>query len=114
MEYFAPLSSFKEKHSRMRETLDFLKVSDYAVINMNCMFPVPKGCFSLVDIPKESNAKYRTLLIAEYRIIKSMQDKIRKNAAALYKLKVSGDVSSLTKRCNNFSLLEELCREYKR
>ena len=39
-EYFAPLSSFKEKHRRMKNGLDFIKVGDYAGINLNCMFPV--------------------------------------------------------------------------
>ena len=42
-EYFAPLSSFKEKHRRMKNGLDFIKVGDYAVINLNCMFPVATG-----------------------------------------------------------------------
>ncbi|MBR6923206.1 MAG: type III toxin-antitoxin system ToxN/AbiQ family toxin, partial [Oscillospiraceae bacterium] len=31
-EYFAPLSSFKPKHSSMKESLDFLKIKKYAVI----------------------------------------------------------------------------------
>lgn len=30
-DYFAPLSSFKPKHRKMKEGLDFLKVEDYAV-----------------------------------------------------------------------------------
>ena len=45
VEYFAPLSSFKEKHSKMKEQLDFLKIKNYAVINLNNMFPVPKGVY---------------------------------------------------------------------
>ena len=28
MNYFAPLSSFKEKHDRMQETLDFIKIKN--------------------------------------------------------------------------------------
>ena len=36
-EYFAPLSSFKEKHKRMQESLDFLKIKGYGVINLNNM-----------------------------------------------------------------------------
>ena len=32
-DYFAPLSSFKDKHKLMKEGLDFIKVKDYAVIN---------------------------------------------------------------------------------
>ncbi|MCC8097151.1 MAG: type III toxin-antitoxin system ToxN/AbiQ family toxin [Eubacterium sp.] len=113
MDYFAPLSSFKEKHSKMKESLDFIKVKNYAVINLNNMFPVPQGCFYYIDISKERNQKYKSLLMAEYRFIKSIQAKIRKNAASLYNLKIKGKVSALTKRCNDFLLLEELCRKYR-
>ena len=41
--YFAPLSSFKPKHKKMKEGVDFVKIKDYAVINLNNMIPVPKG-----------------------------------------------------------------------
>ena len=39
---FAPLSSFKPKHKKMKEGVDFVKIKDYAVININNMIPVPK------------------------------------------------------------------------
>lgn len=111
--YFAPLSSFKEKHQRMRESLDFIKIKRYAVINLNNMFPVPENQYIYVDIGKETNIKYKSLLLAEYRFIKSIQNKIRKNAALLYQLKTKGNVSPLTNRCNDFLLLENLCKIYK-
>lgn len=38
-DYFAPLSSFKDKHRRMKNGLDFVKVKDMAVVNLNNMFP---------------------------------------------------------------------------
>lgn len=47
--YFAPLSSFKPKHHKMSESVDFLKIKNYAVININNMFPVPEGLYSPVD-----------------------------------------------------------------
>ena len=114
VDYFAPLSSFKEKHRKMQEGLDFIKVKNYAVINLNNMFPVPVGQCSYVDISKERNPKYRSLLLAEYRYIKSIQKRIRKNAANLYHLKVNGTASPLTKRCNDFAMLESLCVQYHR
>ena len=113
MDYFAPLSSFKEKHRRMQEGLDFIKIKNYAVINLNNMFPVPPGAYSYVDISKERNPKYKSLLLAEYRYVKSIQGRIRKNAANLYRLKVNGPESPLTKRCNDFVKLESLCRQYR-
>lgn len=112
MEYFAPLSSYKDKHRRMSEGLDFIKIRDYAVINLNNMFPIPQNCYQYVDIAQERNPQYRALLLAEYRRIKAMQDRIRKNALQLYRLQVRGDQSALTRRCNDYRLLEELCKEY--
>jgi len=113
LDYFAPLSSFKEKHRRMPEGLDFVKIKNYAVINLNNMFPVPAGSYTYVDISKERNPQYKALLLAEYRYIKSIQEKIRKNALNLYRLKIKGERSALTKRCNDFLKLEELCEKYK-
>ena len=113
LDYFAPLSSFKPKHNQMKETLDFLKIDHYAVINLNCMFPVPASECSYVDFSRISDRRYRSLLLAEYRIIHAMQEKIRKNAASVYKHKlVKGDSTPLAKRCNDFELLETLCAQY--
>ena len=113
-EYFAPLSSFKPKHQKMKEGIDFLKIKQYAVINLNNMFPVPKGLCTYVDINAQRNPKYKALLLAEYRAIKAIQEKIRKNAKTLYHLKLrEGDSTPLAKRCNDFQLLEKACTEYK-
>lgn len=77
MNYFAPLSSFKAKHEKMKNGLDFIKVGNYAVININNMFPVPDGEYTYVDIPKVKNPQYKKLLTTEYRIIRKLQDKIK-------------------------------------
>ena len=73
--YFAPLSSFKEKHKKMRDSIDFIKIKNYTVINLNNMFPVLEEKYTYVDISKERNAKYKSLLLAEYRYIKSIHEK---------------------------------------
>ena len=112
-DYFAPLSSFKDKHRRMKNGLDFLKVKDYAVINLNCMFPVPDGACHHVDFSLVSDARYRSLLQAEYRVIKQLAPKIEKNAANLYKHKLeNGDSTKLAARCNDFTALESACESY--
>ena len=112
-DYFAPLSSFKDKHRLMKEGLDFIKIKDYAVINLNNMFPVPLSETKYVDIRNERDPHYRALLLAEYRYIKSVQEKIRKNAQNVYKIKIKdGESSSLAKRCNDFLLLEKACADY--
>lgn len=113
LDYFAPLSSFKQKHHRMKEAVDFIKVKDYAVINLNNMFPVPLTERKYVDIRNERDPHYRALLLAEYRFIKSIQEKIRKNAQNVYKIKIKdGTSSALAKRCNDFLVLEKACKEY--
>ena len=82
-----------------------MKIKAYAVINLNNMFPVPKGVYSYVDISKEQNPKYKALLLQEYRYIKSIQEKIRKNAVTLYNHKVqNGNSTALAKRCNDFEI----------
>ena len=114
MDYFAPLSSFKAKHQKMKESLDFLKVQNYAVINLNNMFPVPASERTYVNFNAVKDSRYKSLLLAEYRYIKSIHGKIRKNAAALYSHKLAkGDSTPLAKRCNDFALLETLCAKYK-
>lgn len=113
MNYFAPLSSFKPKHEKMKNGLDFIKIGNYAVININNMLPVPEGEFTYVDIPSVKDVQYRKLLQTEYRIIRKLQDKIRNQAAEVYKHKVNqGNGTVLAKRCNDFLLLEEKCRQF--
>lgn len=113
-DYFAPLSSFKPKHKTMSEGLDFLKIGDYAVINLNNMFPADKKYCRYVDFTKERNPQYKKLLETEYRIIKARESKILKNASTLYNYKMkNGNSTPLAKRCNDFILLEENAKLYK-
>lgn len=91
MNYFAPLSSFKTKHEKMKNGLDFIKIGDYAVININNMFPLPKGEYTYVDIPIVKDSQYQKLLMTEYHIIRKLHDKIMKNAGEVYKHKMNKD-----------------------
>lgn len=113
MKYFAPLSSFKEKHKRLSETIDFIKIGDMAVLNLNNIFPVPVGVYSLKDPSTEKNLQYKTLLNNEIRIIKQKTEQIINNAKAVYNHKMTNDgKSKLSQRCLNFKLLEEKCKEW--
>lgn len=62
----------------MKESVDFIKVKDYAVINLDNMFPVPSSERNYVDIQSEKDIHYRALFLAEYRFIKSIQEKSAK------------------------------------
>ena len=113
MKYFAPLSSFKDKHKKMKESIDFIKIKDYAVINLNNMIPVPDSQIVDIDINKEKEPSYRYLLQAESREISRQKNRIRKNAEIVYNHKKHNDNSTaLAKRTNNFEMLEKLCKEY--
>lgn len=113
IKYFAPLSSFKDKHKKMKESVDFIKIKDYAVINLNNMIPVPDSQIVNININKEKNASYRYLLQAESREVNRQKNHIRKNAEIVYSHKKHNGVSTpLAKRTNDFELLEKLSKKY--
>jgi len=113
IKYFAPLSSFKDKHKKMKESVDFIKIKDYAVINLNNMIPVPDSQIVNININKEKNASYRYLLQAESREVNRQKNRIRKNAEIVYSHKKHNGVSTpLAKRTNDFELLEKLSKKY--
>lgn len=112
--YFAPLSSFKPKHRRLCETVDFIKVGIYAVLNLNNMFPAPLNLCKSVKIENIKNEHYKNLVRAEYRIIKQKTEQIINNAKDVYNHKMINDgKSKLSQRCNDFKNLEVKCKEYK-
>lgn len=112
--YFAPLSSFKPKHRRLCETVDFIKVGIYAVINLNNMFPAPLNLCKSVKIENIKNEHYKNLVRSEYRIIKQKTEQIINNAKNVYNHKMINDgKSKLSQRCNDFKNLEVKCKEYK-
>lgn len=77
------------------------------------MFPVPDGLYERVEISAVKDKQYKKLLMNEYRIIRVIQDKIRKNAATVYDHRIKyGDTTKLGKRCNDFKLLEEKSKLY--
>lgn len=111
--YFAPLSSFKPKHKNMAEGVDFIKIKDYAVININNMIPVPDGLYTLIDVNGTKDPHYKYLLQAESREINRQKNRIFKNAEIVYNHKLrNGNNTPLAKRTNNFTLLEEKCKQY--
>ena len=112
-DYFAPLSSYKPKHKKLTETVDFIKLGTYSVINLNNMFPAPINICKQVDISSLQNEHYKNLVRAEYRIIRQKSQLILENAKSVYEHKMTNDgKSKLSQRCNDFKLLEEKCKEY--
>lgn len=109
--YIAPLSSYKEKHNKIKENIDFIKIGNKSVINLNNMFPVEKENISIVNIEKEEDINYKQLLRNEYALCIPKFKKIIKNAINLYS-QVTVYKMPIKQRCCNFKLLEEKCLEF--
>lgn len=112
-DYFAPLSSFKDKHKRLTETKDFIKIGMYSVVNLNNMFPAPFALCKQVIITDIKDVHYKNLLQAEYRILRQKTNQIFQNSKYIYNHKMANDgKSKLSQRCLDFKLLEEKCQEW--
>ena len=112
LEYFANLSSYKpHKHDNKKETIDFLKVGTFAVINLNNMIPIASGKYHYVKFDEIDDDKYKNLLRNEYKIISQKTPQIIKNAHIVYQHKLrNGDITSLGKRTCDFIKLEEYAK----
>ncbi len=118
-EYFAPLSSPKEKHKKMKNTVDFFKIKngELGAVNFNNMIPVKENNYSLVDLNKEtltiSELKYQKLLREQLDWLNANYIQVQNKSSKLYQLYIIGKLSENIKaRCCNFKLLEEKCIEY--
>ncbi len=119
-EYFAPLSSPKEKHKKMKNTVDFFKIKngELGAVNFNNMIPVNKNNYSLVELNKEtltmSEFKYQKLLKEQLEWLNANYYQVRNKSFKLYNLYNDGKLpENIMKRCCNFKLLEKKCIEYK-
>ncbi|MBQ9314449.1 MAG: type III toxin-antitoxin system ToxN/AbiQ family toxin [Clostridia bacterium] len=67
-EYYAPLTSPKPKHLKMKNTIDFYKIKNgqLGAINLNNMIPVTNYNYTLINLNEkvfiEDKVKYLTLL----------------------------------------------------
>ena len=59
IEYFAPLSSPKEKHKKLKNTMDLVKIDNgrYGVINFNNMIPVTNKNYIEFDLHSKPGTK---------------------------------------------------------
>ena len=96
----------------MKDSLDFIKIKTFAVINLNNMFPVPDSQVINFDIKTVKNPKYKALLQREYRYIVMLEETIIESAEKLYNHKIANNKTSLSKRCNDFLLLEKKADEF--
>lgn len=119
MKYFAPLSSPKEKHSRLKNTLDLLKIDGgkFGVINFNNMIPVYENNYEELDLNDVGTTlkeqQRMNLLQNQLRWLNSNKKVIYLKSKLLYKLYKTCKLPNNVKiRCCNFPLLENKCKEY--
>ena len=118
-EYFAPLSSPKAKHLKMKNTVDFFKIKagELGAVNFNNMIPVNNKNYTLVDLNKEtltiSEMKYQKLLREQLAWLNANYHQVKNKSFKLYELYNKGRLpENIKSRCCNFKLLEEKCLEY--
>ena len=118
-EYFAPLSSPKLKHLKMKNTMDFFKIDNgkLGAINFNNMIPVKKENYELVYFTKdklnETERKYQELLKDQLSWLNENYIQVKNKSFKLYSLYNSGKLNkNIMDRCCNFKLLEEKCDIY--
>lgn len=119
--YCIPLSSPKEKHKRMKNSIDFSKIiineKLLGVLNYNLMIPVEEEQLQLVDttIFKRDRAcikDYKKLCTQELEWCKTNSEMICNKANVLYKKYISNEFFAGRKRCLNFPKLETECIKY--
>lgn len=125
--YYVPISSPKEKHYKMKEDMDFIKIIKnnkiIGVLNLNNMIPILDS--NVKELKYKEIEKYRSFdnekekklyisfLSFELTLINENMTKIKKNAMKLYNEKIKNPESSISKRCCDFKLLEEVSVIYK-
>ncbi len=117
--YYAPLSSPKPKHQKMKNQIDFIKINHgiYGAINLNNMIPIDSSLAYKINpnnIQRSyDNEAYRNLLNNQLSWCNSNKDYIIKKANKLYNVIYTETANlNLQNRCCNFKLLEQKCNEY--
>jgi len=118
-EYFAPLSSPKPKHLKMKNTIDFFKIENgkLGAINFNNMIPVTKDNYKIIYLNKKTSTlkekKYQELLKDQLEWLNANYIQVRNKSYKLYNLYINQKLSSnIRNRCCDFTLFEEKCNEY--
>ena len=113
MDYFAPLTSPKQKHKKMKNSIDYRKIDGglLGAINLNNMIPVVKDALIPIIINNVSDKNYKRLLQKQYDEIKKDENQIKNNAKRLRDIIVSNDTKltdhyiQVKTRCCNLVLL---------
>ncbi|MEG2684723.1 MAG: type III toxin-antitoxin system ToxN/AbiQ family toxin [Erysipelotrichaceae bacterium] len=119
--YISQLTSIKDRHNKMKDTIDFKKLFDarngktLGATNLNYMFPILEDYLERMNYKDilliiKDKLKTKTLFI-EKRIIENMN--IDNDARKVYVNKYKCPKSSLSLRCIDFKFLEGKMIEFK-
>lgn len=118
-QYFAPLSSPKPKHKKMKNTIDFFKIKggELGAINFNNMIPVKEDNYYLINLNqkglKNKELKYQKLLKQQLNWLNANYNQVKTKSLKLYELYNTDRISKNIKdRCCDFKLLEEKALMY--
>ena len=121
--YFAPLSSPKPKHLKMKTAKDFIKIDNgkLGAINLNNMIPIQniKENAQLIDLVPNSldnkeNTQYKLLLNKQNNWINNNVDSIEMKAEKLYHSYVDNTLNLRVKeRCVDFKAIEKFLENEK-
>lgn len=120
--YYAPLTSPKPKHLRMKNQIDFLKINNglWGAINFNNMIPVPLFCLKKVEIrildsDSKQDIDYKNLLSNQLSWCNANKYAVLKQAEKLYQTITQGMAwKDLAERCCKFRLDEQQCMIYEK
>ncbi|MCR4837775.1 MAG: type III toxin-antitoxin system ToxN/AbiQ family toxin, partial [Eubacterium sp.] len=118
-----PLSSPKEKHSTMKNSVDFHRILDangkiIGVLDLNNMIPVRSDTIQKIDIritPKDSPAEkhYKNLIRDQLTFCQKNQDIIIAKANKLYNMVNKKNASGpLKRRCLKWKELELVLEKF--
>ena len=124
--YFVPLSSPKKKdyeNGKIRkDSLTTIYIKDtknlFATLRFNNMIPVPESEIIDFDLNSEGDLHYKLIVFNELYFIRQNGTKIEKTARNLYNAKKNQANEPVFKQAVlnvtvDFSLLEELCKNFK-
>lgn len=119
--YCIPLSSPKEKHKKMKNSMDFSKIEVngklLGVLNFNLMIPIKEEQLQHVETviykrDRDSVKYYKKLCTQELEWCQANSEVICNKANVLYKKYVSNESFAGRNRCLNFPKLEAACEKY--
>ncbi len=119
--YYAPLTSPKPKHMKMKNMIDFEKIAGgmYGAINFNNMIPVPDTEITPVDTlisdnDSKADRDYKNLLVNQLDWCQNNEAALLNKAQNLRRIVDNPNFAFVKARCCDFNLLEEKSKLFKK